>query len=88
MDRITPVAYETWEFFVSWWLYALSVHVRPWPIGGGETGELVRNFDWSSTSLGPISAWPQNLQDQGQLDRQLADPAGSDVGRRSCDDLQ
>lgn len=33
-----------------------------WPIGGGETGELVRNFDWSSTSLGPINAWPQNLR--------------------------
>jgi len=33
-----------------------------WPIGGGETGELVRRFDWAATSLGPISAWPQNLR--------------------------
>jgi PAS domain S-box-containing protein len=33
-----------------------------WPIGGGEAGELVRQFDWSKTSLGPISAWPQNLR--------------------------
>jgi len=33
-----------------------------WPIGGGETGELVRGFDWSKTSLGPISDWPQNLR--------------------------
>ena len=33
-----------------------------WPIGGGETGELVRRFDWSKTSLGPIRDWPQNLR--------------------------
>ena len=33
-----------------------------WPIGGGETGELVRAFDWSKTSLGPISGWPHNLR--------------------------
>jgi PAS domain S-box-containing protein len=33
-----------------------------WPIGGGATGELVRLFDWSTTSLGPISGWPQNLR--------------------------
>jgi PAS domain S-box-containing protein len=33
-----------------------------WPIGGGTTGELVRHFDWSKTSLGPISSWPQNLR--------------------------
>ncbi|MBD0415487.1 hybrid sensor histidine kinase/response regulator [Oryzicola mucosus] len=33
-----------------------------WPIGGGETGELVRRFDWSTTPLGPISQWPQNLR--------------------------
>ncbi len=33
-----------------------------WPIGGGETGELVRRFDWAKTSLGPICDWPQNLR--------------------------
>lgn len=33
-----------------------------WPIGGGETGELVRVFDWSKTSLGSINEWPQNLR--------------------------
>ncbi|HCD85298.1 MAG TPA: hybrid sensor histidine kinase/response regulator, partial [Agrobacterium sp.] len=33
-----------------------------WPIGGGETGELVRGFDWSKTSLGAIGDWPQNLR--------------------------
>ncbi|KAI9089987.1 hypothetical protein DFS34DRAFT_379627 [Phlyctochytrium arcticum] len=29
--------------------------------GGGLMGEMLRNFDWSSTSLGPISSWPQSL---------------------------
>lgn len=33
-----------------------------WPIGGGEAGALVRAFDWSKTSLGPISSWPANLR--------------------------
>ncbi|KQO83946.1 PAS domain-containing protein [Rhizobium sp. Leaf262] len=33
-----------------------------WPIGGGEAGALVRAFDWSTTSLGPISSWPANLR--------------------------
>ena len=33
-----------------------------WPIGGGEAGALVREFDWSKTSLGPISSWPANLR--------------------------
>jgi PAS domain S-box-containing protein len=33
-----------------------------WPIGGGETGVLVRAFDWSTTSLGPIEAWPAHLR--------------------------
>ncbi|MBM6592967.1 PAS domain-containing protein [Microvirga pudoricolor] len=32
------------------------------PAGGGETGKLIRTFDWSGTSLGPISGWPQSLK--------------------------
>lgn len=28
----------------------------------GELGEMIRNYDWASTSLGPISAWPQSLK--------------------------
>ena len=32
------------------------------PVGGGELGELIRNFDWSKTSLGPIEIWPQSLK--------------------------
>ena len=35
---------------------------QQWPRGGGEAGELVRNFDWSKTSLGPIEAWPAQLR--------------------------
>ncbi len=33
-----------------------------WPIGGGVAGALVRAFDWSKTSLGPIASWPANLR--------------------------
>lgn len=33
-----------------------------WPVGGGEAGALVRAFDWSKTSLGPIAEWPQILR--------------------------
>ena len=29
--------------------------------GSGEMVELIRNFNWSATSLGPISRWPQSL---------------------------
>jgi PAS domain S-box-containing protein len=30
--------------------------------GGGELGELIRHFDWSSTPLGAPENWPQNLR--------------------------
>jgi two-component sensor histidine kinase/PAS domain-containing protein len=30
--------------------------------GGGELGSLIRARDWSQTSLGPISGWPQSLK--------------------------
>lgn len=30
--------------------------------GGGELGELTRNYDWSSTPVGPIELWPQSLR--------------------------
>jgi PAS domain S-box-containing protein len=32
------------------------------PVGGGDLGDLIRHFDWSRTSLGPIDAWPQSLK--------------------------
>lgn len=32
------------------------------PVGGGELGALIAAFDWSKTSLGPISHWPQSLK--------------------------
>ncbi|WP_223471187.1 PAS domain S-box protein [Massilia soli] len=28
----------------------------------GEMGDLIARFDWSQTSLGPISAWPQSVK--------------------------
>ena len=30
--------------------------------GGGETGSLIRAMDWSNTSLGPVTGWPQSLR--------------------------
>jgi signal transduction histidine kinase len=30
--------------------------------GGGEMGERIRNFDWSTTPLGPVHTWPQSLR--------------------------
>ncbi len=33
-----------------------------WPAGGGETGALIRAFDWSRTALGPKALWPQSLK--------------------------
>ena len=42
---------------------ALHDVVLPYlPRGGGVTGELVRRFDWSATSLGPLAGWPANLR--------------------------
>ena len=30
--------------------------------GGGEMGERIRAFDWSTTPLGPLERWPQSLK--------------------------
>jgi PAS domain S-box-containing protein len=30
--------------------------------GGGEMGERMRAFDWSTTALGPLEHWPQSLR--------------------------
>jgi PAS domain S-box-containing protein len=30
--------------------------------GGGEMGELILNYDWAKTSIGPIDTWPQSLR--------------------------
>lgn len=35
--------------------------------GGGEMGDRTRKFDWSRTSLGPISGWPQGLKTAVQI---------------------
>jgi PAS domain S-box-containing protein len=44
--------------------YEARITVPPddWLAGGGEMGELVRAYDWSTTELGPIDAWPQSLR--------------------------
>ncbi|UVT17486.1 MAG: response regulator [Nitrospira sp.] len=37
-------------------------HSKDFLIGGGEMGERMRAFDFSTTPLGPVSAWPQSLR--------------------------
>ena len=32
--------------------------------GLGEMGDRIRLFDWSSTPLGPIGAWPSSLRER------------------------
>ncbi len=43
---------------------ALGNHtaVPPFLSGGGEMGHLVREYDWSTTSIGSIDTWPQSLR--------------------------
>jgi PAS domain S-box-containing protein len=33
-----------------------------WPTGEGEMAARIRAFDWPSTPLGPVTAWPQSLK--------------------------
>lgn len=33
-----------------------------WLIAKGETADRLRDFDWSSTPLGPLQSWPQSLR--------------------------
>jgi PAS domain S-box-containing protein len=40
----------------------MADHPPAFLTGGGTTGELIRAFDWSATSLGAPSGWPQSLK--------------------------
>ncbi len=31
-------------------------------LGGGQMGQLIRDFDWASTALGEPASWPQSLR--------------------------
>jgi PAS domain S-box-containing protein len=33
-----------------------------WVVAKGETADRLRDFDWSSTPLGPLQSWPQSLR--------------------------
>ncbi|MBA3672792.1 MAG: PAS domain-containing protein, partial [Gemmatimonadaceae bacterium] len=41
---------------------AASASARSVFLHGGELGELIRNKNWSKTSLGPIEGWPASLR--------------------------
>lgn len=38
-----------------------------WPLGEGELITMMRRFDWSATSLGPVTSWPQSLKTAADL---------------------
>lgn len=42
----------------------VAKNVEPYPFlrNSGEIGQLIRNFDWSKTSLGEIKDWPLSLK--------------------------
>ncbi|HEY8601821.1 MAG TPA: PAS domain-containing protein, partial [Thermomicrobiales bacterium] len=46
-----------------------------WPVGGGETGALIRAFDWAATPLGPLVAWPQSLRTAVDICLAVPEPA-------------
>jgi len=37
------------------------------PIGGGQLGQMIRDFDWAQTAIGPLGAWPQSLKSVTQM---------------------
>lgn len=41
---------------------ASGPQAHDWLTGGGELGQLIRGYDWSRTSLGPLESWPQSLR--------------------------
>ncbi|WP_066719715.1 sensor histidine kinase [Sphingomonas pituitosa] len=38
-----------------------------YPIGGGQLGQMIRDFDWSATSIGALAQWPQSLKSVTQM---------------------
>ncbi len=41
---------------------AASEPLRAWPVGGGETGGLIRTADWTRHALGPVEQWSPALR--------------------------
>jgi PAS domain S-box-containing protein len=39
-----------------------TIHRHSFLSGGGEAADIIANFDWASTSLGPIDSWPSSLK--------------------------
>jgi PAS domain S-box-containing protein len=39
-----------------------AYHLHEFLSGGGDMGELIRSYDWTKTSLGSVSTWPQSLR--------------------------
>lgn len=54
-----------------------------WLVSGGETGEFIRAFDWSSTSLGPLETWPQSLRTAANFMLEAQQPVYLGLGAES-----
>jgi len=37
-------------------------HQHPFLAGGGEASQIIANFDWAATSMGPVGQWPANVK--------------------------
>ena len=48
---------------------------RAWPLAAGAPGDLIRQGDWRTTSLGPLAGWDQRLRAQIDVMLQLPLPA-------------
>ena len=51
MNRIEPVS-----------MHMATQYIPEFLSGGGEMGQRIREYDWSSTPLGPIESWPHSLR--------------------------
>ena len=60
----------------------------PFLAEGGELAALIRDFDWSKTSIGPLSTWPYHLKSVVAIILRAKVPMIPFVGRRRRNDLQ
>src|ERR1700712_2087634 len=72
LSSLRAVCFRNNESWMSSRELNLSTHIAEYDTTGfledaGETAALIRAFDWSKTSLGPIVRWPQSLRSATSL---------------------
>jgi PAS domain S-box-containing protein len=48
-------------------LHLVEAPAPEWPVGGGEMGARIRDYDWSKNPLGPTANWPRSLKSAVEL---------------------